>query len=186
MNENGQRLLEFCTINDLAITTNTFFALKDQHKVSWCHPRSKYWHQIDFVLARRIDLNCVRVTRSFYSADCDTDHCKLSVKVKPKHHSKPAPKRKINVNICKHYSKKEAFKNENKQKPPKPDQSPTEFCCYEDYATGYSCKLWNFRKWASGCPIKEEYQSGTTRQQYQFQPKADHHQRTRDAKGTMG
>ena len=29
MNENGQRLLEFCTANDLAIT-NTFFALKNQ------------------------------------------------------------------------------------------------------------------------------------------------------------
>ena len=32
VNENGQRLLEFCTINDLAIT-DTFFALNDQHKV---------------------------------------------------------------------------------------------------------------------------------------------------------
>ena len=33
MNENGQRLLAFCTINDLAIT-NAFLALKDQHKAS--------------------------------------------------------------------------------------------------------------------------------------------------------
>ena len=94
MNENGQRLLEFCTVNDLAIT-NTFFALKDQHKVSWCHPRSKHWHQIDFILARKIDLNCVRVTRSFHSADCEWDHThvvnKLSVKAKQKHHSKPTP-----------------------------------------------------------------------------------------------
>ena len=72
MNGNGQRLLEFCTVNDLAIV-NTF-VLKDQHKVSWCHPRSNHWHQIDFVLARRIDLDCVRVTLSFHSEDCDIDH----------------------------------------------------------------------------------------------------------------
>ena len=85
MNENGHGLLEFCTINDLAIT-NTFSALKDQHKVALCHPRSKHWHQSDFILARRTDLNCVRVTWSFHSADCDTDHTlvvsKLSVKTK--------------------------------------------------------------------------------------------------------
>ena len=39
MNENGQRLLEFCTVNDLAIA-DTFFALRNQHKILWCHPRS--------------------------------------------------------------------------------------------------------------------------------------------------
>ena len=123
MNKNGQRLLEFCTVNDLAITS-TFYALKNQHKVSWCHPRSKHWHQIDFILARRIDLNCVRVTRIFHSTDCDIDHTlvvsKLSIKAKPEHYSKPAPRPKLNVNMCKHYSKdkkkKNPFKNEIKTK----------------------------------------------------------------------
>ena len=117
MKGNGHRLLEFCTINDPA-TTNTFFALKDQHRVSWCHPKSKHWHQIDFILAGRTDVNCVRVTRNFHShdsADRDTDHTlvsKLSVKAKPKHHSTPAPRPKVYVNMCKHYSEKETFKNE--------------------------------------------------------------------------
>ena len=91
MNDNGQRLLEYCIANDLA-KTNTFFALKDKHKVSWCYPRSKHWHQTDFILARRIDLNCVRVTRTVHSADCDMDHTlvvsKFSIKAEPKHHSK--------------------------------------------------------------------------------------------------
>ena len=44
MKENGQRLLEFCTITDLAITP-IFFALTDQQKVSWCHTRFKHGHQ---------------------------------------------------------------------------------------------------------------------------------------------
>ena len=70
--------------------------------------------QIELILARRIGLYCVRVTRSFHGVDYDTDHTlvvsKLSVKVKPKHHSRPALKPKINVNTCKHYSKNKLLK----------------------------------------------------------------------------
>ena len=49
MNENGQRLLELCCHHSLSIT-NTFFMTKPQHKVSWIHPRSTHWHQLDLVL----------------------------------------------------------------------------------------------------------------------------------------
>lgn len=37
LNENGQRLLEFCTYHHLCIT-NTYFQAKLIHKVSWRHP----------------------------------------------------------------------------------------------------------------------------------------------------
>lgn len=37
----GKRVLEVSKINDLAII-NTLLPLKDQRKVSWCHPRSKH------------------------------------------------------------------------------------------------------------------------------------------------
>ena len=40
MNENGQRLLEFCTYHALCVT-NSYFQTKPQHKVSWRHPHSK-------------------------------------------------------------------------------------------------------------------------------------------------
>ena len=42
VNENRQRLLEFCTRFDLSVA-NSFFHTKPQHKVSWGHPRSKHW-----------------------------------------------------------------------------------------------------------------------------------------------
>ena len=58
MNENGQRLLEMCCLRGLWVT-NTFFAGKDHHKFSWRHPRSKHWHQLDLIITRRKDLNCV-------------------------------------------------------------------------------------------------------------------------------
>ena len=52
MNENGQRLLELCSFHDLCIA-NSFFRANSQYKLSWRHPRSKYWHQLDLILVRR-------------------------------------------------------------------------------------------------------------------------------------
>ena len=40
MNENGQKLLEFCSYYNLVVT-KSYFKTKPQHKVSWRHPRSK-------------------------------------------------------------------------------------------------------------------------------------------------
>ncbi|XP_047471495.1 craniofacial development protein 2-like [Penaeus chinensis] len=81
VNENGQRLLEFCTRLNLCVA-NSFFQTKPQNKVSWRHPRSKHWHQLDLVLVRRSNLNSIKVVRSYHSADCDTDHLLVCCKVK--------------------------------------------------------------------------------------------------------
>ena len=88
MNENCQRLLELCCHHSLSIT-NTFLVTKPQHKVSWRHPRSQHFHQLDLVLT---NLGDVKLTRSYQSADCDTDHslvcCKVNFKAKRVHHVK--------------------------------------------------------------------------------------------------
>ncbi|KAI8512329.1 hypothetical protein Bbelb_089680 [Branchiostoma belcheri] len=81
LNENGQRLLEICSYHDLCVT-NTFFATKPRHRVSWCHPRSRRWHQLDLIITRRLSLNSVLTTRSYHSADCDTDHSLVGSKVR--------------------------------------------------------------------------------------------------------
>ena len=100
MNENGQRQLELCCHHSLSIT-NTFFMTKPQHKVSWRHPRSKHWHQLDLVLTRRTNLGNVKLTRSYQSADCDTDHflvcCKVNFKAKRVHHAKKKGRHRINT-----------------------------------------------------------------------------------------
>ena len=100
MNENGQRLLELCCYHSLSIT-NTFFITKPQHKVPWRHPRSKHWHQLDLVLTRCINLGNVKLTRSYQSADCDTDHtlvcCKVNFKAKRVHHTKKEGRHCINT-----------------------------------------------------------------------------------------
>jgi len=73
MNENGQRLLELCTNYNLALTI-TFFAGSLNSKVTWMHPRSRRWHQLDHIVVRRRQLNSVKDTRSMHSADCGTYH----------------------------------------------------------------------------------------------------------------
>ncbi len=100
LNENGQRLLELCSYHDLCIS-NTFFSTKRCHRVSWRHPRSCHWHQLDLVITRRPLLNCVLTTRSYHSADCDTDHSLVGSKVRlyPKqiHNSKQKGRPRINT-----------------------------------------------------------------------------------------
>lgn len=88
MNENRQRLLECCCYKGLCVT-DTYFQCKEHHKVSWRHPRCHHWHQLDLIIT---DLGSVLFTRSYHSADCDTDNSLMASKVRfmPKklHHSK--------------------------------------------------------------------------------------------------
>lgn len=97
-NENGQRLLEFCCKYQLCVT-NTYFKGKLMRRVSWKHPRSGYWHQLDVALTRRKDLRDITQTRTFHSADCDTDHslviCKVRLTPKKIHSSKIPGKKKL-------------------------------------------------------------------------------------------
>ena len=102
MNENGQRLLELCCHHGLCIT-NSYFKCKELHKESWRHPRSRYWHQLNLVITsyRRADLSSVLHTRSYHSADCDTDHSPVPSKVRLKpgkiHHGKTKGRPCINA-----------------------------------------------------------------------------------------
>ncbi|CAM4530308.1 unnamed protein product [Leuciscus chuanchicus] len=70
-------------------------------KVTWCHPRSKRWHQLDHVLLKREHLKEVTHCRSLHSADCDTDHallrCKLRMVPNKFHHARPKPTPRLDV-----------------------------------------------------------------------------------------
>ena len=52
LNENGQRLIEFCSHNNLIIA-NTFFEHKVIHKMSWMHPGNNKWYMLDYTLVNR-------------------------------------------------------------------------------------------------------------------------------------
>ena len=100
MNENGQRVLELCSYHKLCVT-NTFFKTKPLHNVSWRHPRSGHWHQLDMIITRKSALNNILITRSLHSADCDTDHslvtCKVRIKPIVIHHTKQKGRPRIKI-----------------------------------------------------------------------------------------
>ena len=52
INDNGERLADFCAINNLIIC-NTFFQHKPVHQKSWMHPGSKTWHMLDYTLVNK-------------------------------------------------------------------------------------------------------------------------------------
>ena len=101
MNSNGLRLLTLCSELDLSIT-NTFFRLKNKHKTSWMHPRSRHWHLIDFIIVRRRDISCVTRTRAMRGAECATDHrliiSDICWKIRPKSRRQQSKTKKLNVN----------------------------------------------------------------------------------------
>ena len=111
MNENGQRLLEFCSHHHLCIT-NTFFECKPIHKGTWRHPRSKTWHQIDFTITKQSNLHNVKNSRTYHSADCNTDHSLVRSKIKfvPKAIYKPKKNGPPKIDISKAKCKKWKFK----------------------------------------------------------------------------
>lgn len=51
INDNGNRLLELCALEELCIM-NTWFQQKDKLKSTWRHHRSKKWHMIDLIIVR--------------------------------------------------------------------------------------------------------------------------------------
>ena len=74
-----------------------------------------------------------------------------------------------------------------KPQAPKPDQSPTASCSYQEGCSAVdSSLLWNIRKWASGHPCKGGFQRRTACQQCQLQWKEDSHQSTHNVKITEG
>ena len=112
MNDNGQRLLETCAQHQLCVT-NTLYSTKPRQRVSWMHPRSKSWHQLDLIITRRNNIKSFMVTRTYHSADCDTDHslvlCKIKLQPKKLHWAKPGGKVKIDVTKTQIESSANAF-----------------------------------------------------------------------------
>ena len=83
MNENGERLADFCTVNNLVIT-NSFYQHKTIHQTSWRHPGTKKWHLLDYTLVNikfRSTIHDVRFYRRAIGS-IGTDHHLMRAKIK--------------------------------------------------------------------------------------------------------
>ena len=82
--------------------TNTYSQYKELHNVSIRHPQSHYWHQLDLVIIRHVDLSSVLHTYSHHSADCDIDSSLVATKVRlmPKKLNHSKTKGQPSINTC--------------------------------------------------------------------------------------
>ena len=83
-NEQGERLLQFCAINNLAIM-NTMFKHKPSRHVTWISPDGKTKNQIDYIICQQKVKSLFKNCRVFPSADVYSDHLLLAavIEVKP-------------------------------------------------------------------------------------------------------
>ena len=73
LNSRGEKLLEFCTLHNLAVC-NTFFQHKDTRKSTWTSPCGKYRNMIDFIITQQNHMTDILNCRSYCSADIGSDH----------------------------------------------------------------------------------------------------------------
>ncbi|XP_071145171.1 craniofacial development protein 2-like [Mytilus edulis] len=83
MNENGERLADFCSTNGLVIG-GTLFKHKGIHKITWNSPNNRDKNQIDHVIINGKWRRSLLDTRSYSEADVNSDHHLIISKVRLK------------------------------------------------------------------------------------------------------
>jgi hypothetical protein len=73
-NARGDRLVEFCGLNELIITNTQFKQSKDNRYWTWLAPNGIGRNQIDYIMISKKWRGSVRNSRSFPSADIGSDH----------------------------------------------------------------------------------------------------------------
>ena len=83
MNDNGERLCDFCSVNGLVIT-GTIFPHKEIHKLTWRSPDGKTVNQIDHVVVNGRMRTSIMDTRVMRGADVYSDYYLLRTRVRLK------------------------------------------------------------------------------------------------------
>ena len=83
MNDNGERLCDFCSANGLVIT-GTIFPHKEIHKLTWRSPDGKTVNQIDHVMVNGRMTTSILDTRLMRGADVYSDYYLLRTRTRLK------------------------------------------------------------------------------------------------------
>ncbi|XP_062602943.1 craniofacial development protein 2-like [Saccostrea cucullata] len=115
MNENGERLMDFCEMNGLhVVVCNTIFAHKDNQKYTWISPDKRTKNQVDYIMINKKWRRSVIDARTYRGADINSDHILLLAKIQLKLRAerKVQGLRKLAVNKLQQPEIKEGFKLE--------------------------------------------------------------------------
>jgi hypothetical protein len=100
-NERGERLLDFCCVNNLKITNTRFKQTKMNRKWTWEAPDGNTHNLIDYIIVSSGMMSSVRNSRAFPSADVGSDHQLVMANIRLKLKVKRATKRSHLTNIDK-------------------------------------------------------------------------------------
>ena len=82
-NEAGQRLIEFCQENTLAIA-NTLFQQHKRRLYTWTSPDGQHQNQTDYILCSQRWRSSIQSSKARLGADCGSDHELLIAKFRLK------------------------------------------------------------------------------------------------------
>ncbi len=91
-NARGEKLLNFCAVNNLFVTNTMFKQTKDSRQWTWESPDQKTHNKIDFILIKNNWKSCVNNSRSFPSADVGSDHQLIIANIHLRFKAKSKPK----------------------------------------------------------------------------------------------
>ena len=82
-NDAGDKLLEFCSENDMTIA-NTLFKQPKRRLYTWTSPDQKYRNQIDYIIMQNRWRSMTHLAKTLPGADCGSDHELLIAKIRIK------------------------------------------------------------------------------------------------------
>jgi hypothetical protein len=91
VNDRGEKLLNFCAVNDLSISNTMFKQSKSSRQWTWESPDQKTHNKIDYIMINNRWKNCVTNARSFPSADIGSDHQLVIANIRLKFKIKKRP-----------------------------------------------------------------------------------------------
>ena len=113
LNNNGKRLVELCTLNDLVIGV-TLFPHKDHHKATWISHDRRTENQIDHITISKKFRGSMLDVRVKRGADAASDHnllvCNLRLKLQAAKKFEERSSKRYNVSSLKDRNKLESFK----------------------------------------------------------------------------
>eukprot|EP00794_Sanderia_malayensis_P015552 gene15552-17137_t len=110
INPRGERLIEFCDRNNLAIM-NTWFQQPRRRLYTWSSPDGVTRNQIDYIMVRQRFRNCVQQVKTYPGADVGSDHnpVVMRVKIKLKKIQKPKIMPRYDMNLLRDGTIRERF-----------------------------------------------------------------------------